>query len=228
MAATRITKQDLGSTVFAAPAVVLDIAANVASGTSGQAIQTNAHIIAFDTTAPSTQASADAAAVGTAAVAARRDHKHAMPTIPAAAAGGTPALTLSTSNSAGSASTFIRTDDTLLAFDATAPSTQAFGDSAAVGTATVAARRDHKHAMMANPAGGTAVWSEAPSGTINGSNTDFTIAHTPASGTLRVYKNGIRQQAGAGNDFTLATATITFLAGNIPATGDILLADYLY
>lgn len=32
-------------------------------------------------------------------------------------------------------------------FDANNPSTQAFGDSAAVGTATVAARRDHKHAM---------------------------------------------------------------------------------
>lgn len=34
-------------------------------------------------------------------------------------------------------------------FDVTAPSTQAYGDSAAVGTAVVAARRDHKHAMPA-------------------------------------------------------------------------------
>lgn len=32
-------------------------------------------------------------------------------------------------------------------FDATDPSTQAFGDSASVGTAMTAARRDHKHAM---------------------------------------------------------------------------------
>ena len=32
-------------------------------------------------------------------------------------------------------------------FDATAPSTQAAGDSAAAGSAVVAARRDHKHAM---------------------------------------------------------------------------------
>jgi hypothetical protein len=32
-------------------------------------------------------------------------------------------------------------------FDATDPSTQAFGDAAAVGTAMAAARRDHKHAM---------------------------------------------------------------------------------
>ena len=36
-------------------------------------------------------------------------------------------------------------------FDATVPTTQAFGDSAAVGSAAVAARRDHKHAMMAAP-----------------------------------------------------------------------------
>lgn len=36
-------------------------------------------------------------------------------------------------------------------FDATSPSTQAFADAAAVGTAMAAARRDHKHAMMADP-----------------------------------------------------------------------------
>lgn len=58
------------------------------------------------------------------------------------ALGGTPALTLGTSNSAGAASTYIRTDATILAFDVTAPA--ALG-TAAVGTATVAARRDHVH-----------------------------------------------------------------------------------
>jgi hypothetical protein len=41
-------------------------------------------------------------------------------------------------------------------FDATSPSTQAFGDSAVVGTATTAAHRDHKHAMPANPFTGAA------------------------------------------------------------------------
>lgn len=46
-------------------------------------------------------------------------------------------------------------------FDATVPSTQALGDSAATGSATVSSRRDHKHAMPAttdlfdNTAGGT-------------------------------------------------------------------------
>jgi hypothetical protein len=67
------------------------------------------------------------------------------------ASGGTPALVLGTANTPGAAGTFIRTDDTILAFDATAPVTQAFSDAAAAGTATVAARRDHKHGMPANP-----------------------------------------------------------------------------
>jgi hypothetical protein len=40
--------------------------------------------IAFDTTAPVTQASADVAAVGVAAAAARRDHRHGIPTLAAA------------------------------------------------------------------------------------------------------------------------------------------------
>lgn len=64
---------------------------------------------------------------------------------------GTPSLTLSTSNSAGAASTTIRTDATIAAFDATVPVTQAFGDSAATGSAGKAARRDHKHGMPASP-----------------------------------------------------------------------------
>lgn len=45
-------------------------------------------------------------------------------------------------------------------FDTTNPSTQAFGDSAAVGTADVAAHRDHKHAMPAQPAAYATVQDE--------------------------------------------------------------------
>jgi len=65
--------------------------------------------------------------------------------------GGTPALTLSTSNAAGSSGHYVRDDDTILVFDATVPVTQAFGDSAATGSAGTAARRDHKHGMPAAP-----------------------------------------------------------------------------
>lgn len=73
---------------------------------------------------------------------------------------------------------------------------------------------------------GTLVFSEVPTGTVNGVNAAFVLANTPTAGTLRVYKNGIRQKVGSGNDYTLATATITFETGNLPQTGDIILADY--
>lgn len=72
----------------------------------------------------------------------------------------------------------------------------------------------------------THVYSEVPAGTVNGSNATFTLASTPTAGSVLLYKNGLRQKAGGGNDYTLATDTITFLAGNIPQTGDNLLADY--
>lgn len=57
---------------------------------------------------------------------------------------GTPALTLGTANAAGAASTAIRTDATILAFDSTAPAAVA-GGAASAGAATVSARRDHQH-----------------------------------------------------------------------------------
>jgi hypothetical protein len=111
------------------------------------------------------------------------DHKHAMPANPVAYAA--PSLTLGTANAAGSAASAVRTDATILAFDATTPaavgtaaagaattaarrdhvhatgagtpSTQAFGDAAATGTGPAAAMTDHKHGMPATPtATGTA------------------------------------------------------------------------
>jgi hypothetical protein len=69
--------------------------------------------------------------------------------------------------------------------------------------------------------------NEAPAGAIDGANATYTLVKTPRTGSLKLYKNGIRQQAGAGNDFTLASQTITFAAGNIPQAGDVLLADYV-
>src|SRR6185369_14273106 len=63
---------------------------------------------------------------------------------------------LGTAASAGAASTVIRSDSTIVAFDATVPVTQAFSDSAATGSAAFAARRDHVHGMPASPTGGSA------------------------------------------------------------------------
>jgi hypothetical protein len=79
---------------------------------------------------------------GTATAGSHEDHVH-----PGAFSTGAPALTLGTSNAAGAASTAIATDATILAFDVTVPVTQAFGDAADTGDASVAARRNHKHGM---------------------------------------------------------------------------------
>lgn len=66
----------------------------------------------------------------------------------AGASGSTPAPVLSTSNVAGNATTFLRTNDQLALFDATVPTTATHGDSAATGSAALAARRDHAHALV--------------------------------------------------------------------------------
>jgi len=66
---------------------------------------------------------------------------------------------------------------------------------------------------------------EIPVGTINGTNTAFTLAYTPVSGSsLRLYKNGVLQEASF--DYTLSSTTITFINGSQPNPGDDLLAYY--
>ncbi len=73
---------------------------------------------------------------------------------------------------------------------------------------------------------GTFADAETPTGTINGANTTFTLAHTPSpAGSLSCYENGVQQRAG-GADFTLATATITY--GVAPPTGTTLSCFYRY
>jgi hypothetical protein len=69
------------------------------------------------------------------------------------------------------------------------------------------------------------VFNEAPTGSINGSNTTFTLANTPTSSTISLYQNGIRLKPGAGNDYTVSGATITMITA--PMTGDYLSADYM-
>jgi hypothetical protein len=69
------------------------------------------------------------------------------------------------------------------------------------------------------------VTRETPSGLINGSNTTYTLAATPVAGSEQVFLNGILQEPGAGNDYTISGLTITMLTA--PATGDRLKANYL-
>lgn len=68
------------------------------------------------------------------------------------------------------------------------------------------------------------VTRETPSGTVNGSTTAFTLANTPIAGTEMVFLNGVLQDAGAGNDYTISGTTITMLSA--PLTGDKLRVTY--
>lgn len=68
---------------------------------------------------------------------------------------------------------------------------------------------------------------ETPGGTVNGSNVTFTLASTPVSGTEMVFVNGVLQNVGASNDYTISTTTITFSSGAIPQTGDIVRVTYI-
>lgn len=58
----------------------------------------------------------------------------------------------------------------------------------------------------------------APSGSINGSNTSFSLSPTPGnSANVNCFLNGVQQQQGSGNDYTISAATITYLTA--PPTG---------
>lgn len=67
---------------------------------------------------------------------------------------------------------------------------------------------------------------ETPGGAIDGSNTAFTLANTPTSGKEQVYLNGLLQEPGAGEDYTISGLTITYLTA--PVSGDRLRVSYVY
>ena len=76
-------------------------------------------------------------------------------------------------------------------------------------------------------AGSTAVFvdDEVPAGTINGVNTVFSLAGTPApAASLTLYRNGL--EMALGGDYTLNGSAITFSSNSLPRTGDTLLAYY--
>jgi hypothetical protein len=65
---------------------------------------------------------------------------------------------------------------------------------------------------------------ETPSGTMNGTNTTFTLANTPTTGSEELYLNGLLQDEGTGNDYTISTSTITMLVA--PLSSDKLRVSY--
>ena len=138
---------------FATPAIVLGTAA--AAGVAGSVIRSDSTIVAFDATVPTTSAVGDAAATGSQAVAARRDHVHGREAF------ATPAIVLGTAAAAGVATTHIRSDATIVAFDATTPANIG---TAATGAQAVAARRDHVHATGAGTPSTSAMGDAATTG----------------------------------------------------------------
>lgn len=69
------------------------------------------------------------------------------------------------------------------------------------------------------------VTRETPTGAVNGTNTSFVLANTPVTGSESVFLNGILQEPGVGNDYTISVATITYLTA--PVTGDKVRVSYV-
>lgn len=151
---------------------------------------------------------------GVAVTVARSDHRHAVDSGVAGAgltlAGGAltvayaaPAVTLGTVAASGAANTAIRTDATIVAFDATAPTSSAVGDAAATGAATVAARRDHIHGRESFGAVTTVAWAAAAE---NG------VASTVARSD---HNHGLPKAIPAATGITIGGTTLTGGAGGI-------------
>lgn len=66
---------------------------------------------------------------------------------------------------------------------------------------------------------------ETPTGTINGVNATFNLANTPIAGTEQVYLNGVLQEPGASEDYTISGATITY--NTAPVSGDRVRVSYI-
>jgi hypothetical protein len=137
---------------------------------------------------PSTSAVGDSAAEGKSPLIPRADHKHGREAF------ATNAIVLGTAAVAGVATTLIRTDDTIAAFDATVPVTQALGDAAATGSVAFAARRDHKHGIFTITVDKGSWTDSATSITLSGGTVTKTITVTSGRNLCRAGIEGIAQQ----------------------------------
>lgn len=73
--------------------------------------------------------------------------------------------------------------------------------------------------------GNNFVYNETPTGLVDGVNTVFTMSNAPIADKQSVYVNGVKQNPGGGNDYTIAGAVITFAVP--PMVGSIVLVDYI-
>ncbi len=129
---------DLTDLAYATPNLTLGTAN--AAGAANSVIRSDATILVFDVTVPTSLSPDDSAATGSAGTAARRDHAHG---ITCAAVGS---ITPDASAAEGSATSFARSDHTHGITCATAGSITP-DTSAAEGTASSFARSDHTHGI---------------------------------------------------------------------------------
>ena len=67
--------------------------------------------------------------------------------------------------------------------------------------------------------------SETPGGTVDGSNTTFTLANAPnPSSSVALFRNGLLMKPGM--DYTVSGSSVLFQTGVAPQPGDTLLASY--
>lgn len=72
---------------------------------------------------------------------------------------------------------------------------------------------------------GSIINREIPSGTMNGTNTQFTLLNQPNLGTEQVFLNGALLNSGANSDYVVDGSTITFTLA--PQSGDVILVNYI-
>jgi hypothetical protein len=66
---------------------------------------------------------------------------------------------------------------------------------------------------------------ETPGGAINSVNNSFTLTQSPNPATsLSVFRSGVRLKPGT--DYTVSGSTLTFAAGHVPQTGDVVQCSY--
>jgi hypothetical protein len=95
---------------------------------------------------------------------------------------------------------------------------------AAITLAIAAAGSDAFLSDYSYPGGGSPVGTPVNNEIVAFTGTSGTLANTPVTGTQHLFRNGVRQTPGAGNDYTISGANITLA---VTAGGsDAFLADY--
>ena len=167
---------------------------------------------------PGASAVGDTAAEGTDSRVGRADHRHSREAF------ATPSILLSSSAAAGAATTHIRADSTIAAFDITAPTGSAVGDTAGVGTINFAARRDHLHGREAY---GTPVAITPDAAASAGTGTDVVRAnHQHGVVTYSTTPAAVAASGGAGISATAPSrGDHSHAMGILTTRGDVLTRD---